>query len=112
MNPVVKIISTVIISINRLIDSLDPRMADSIRQGFYFFTALLLIAGLIIGFQTGKRAAKKGGKQMAEFTNNAFDITIKKERESGDFRGMLDSVLLKEVRELSLIHISEPTRPY
>jgi len=110
MNIIVRIISRLLGGVNGLLDGMNARTADAIKQGFFIFTALCVIGGIIIGYTMGKGAAKKSGTQIAEFTNDAFRIDLKRQREGGDFRSMLDSELIKEVRESSINKIQFPAR--
>lgn len=109
MNPLINIFSGIITSVNRLLNGIDRRTADSIRQGFFLLVGILVILAVVIGYQMGKKAARKGGNQIAEFTNSAFDVTRKKEREEGSFRSMLDSELIREMRESSAEKVRFPS---
>lgn len=108
MNFIIRMISRVIGGANGLLDGMSTRTSDAIRQIFFLITALFVIAGIIIGYSMGKGAAKRSGTQIAEFTNDAFRIDLKRGRRGGDFRSMLDSELIKEVRESSINKIQFP----
>ncbi len=109
MNPIVKIISQGISGINGLLDGMGQRTADTIRQAFFTVTALFLIAGAIAGYFMGQKSARRSGTQLVESTNDAFRIDIKKDRRAGDFRSMLDSELINEVRESSINKVAFPS---
>lgn len=109
MNPIVKILSVIISGINSVLDGMNRRTVDTIKQGFYFITAILIIAGAIVGYEMGQKSAKIKGTQIAGSTNDIFLIDIKKERATGDFRSMLDSELIREVRESGINKIEFPS---
>ena len=66
MNPVFKIINNLIISINNIIDSMNLRTVQTIKRGFFLFIFLMCIAGLIIGYNMGTKAAR------IKFVNDTF----------------------------------------
>jgi len=110
MNPLVQIVSKAIDALNTAIERTPRRTAESIRQGFFLATAILLVIGIIIGHQIGKKGARKMGTQIAGETNDTFDIDIKLERKGGEFRTMLDSELMSEVRESTIGKIGFPVQ--
>ncbi len=110
MNSLVQILSRMIGGLNALIESTPRKTAGTIRQGFFLLTAVLLIIAVIIGHQIGKKGARKMGTQIVGETNDAFDIDIKLEKRDGDFRSMLDSELLSEIRESTINKIQFPVQ--
>ncbi len=110
MNPLVQILSRMIGGLNALIERTPRKTAESIRQGFFLLTAILLVIAVIIGHQIGKKGARKMGTQIAGETNDTFDIDIKLGKESGDFRSMLDSELLSEIRESTINKVQYPVQ--
>ncbi|HSV95772.1 MAG TPA: hypothetical protein VLM75_02430 [Spirochaetota bacterium] len=102
MNLLVHIFSRMIGALNALIERTPRKTAETIRQSFFLLTAVLLIVAVIIGHQIGKKSARKMGTQIAGETNDVFDIDIKLEKRGGDFRSMLDSELLSEIRESTI----------
>jgi len=105
-----RIVSKIIETLNNAIEHTPKRTADTIRQSFFLLTAILMVTGVIIGHQIGKKGARKMGTQIAGETNDTFDIDIKLERKGGDSRFMLDSDLMSEVRESSIGKIGFPAR--
>lgn len=96
MNPVFKIINNIIIAINRLIDSMPLKTIQSIQRGFLFFTFLMCLAGIFIGYNMGTKSARIKSPPLAEFVNDTFDIDVKREKDTGSFSGMLESEMVKE----------------
>ncbi len=96
MNPVFKIINNLIISINNIIDSMNLRTVQTIKRGFFFFTFLMCIAGIIIGYNMGTKAARIKSPPLAEFVNDTFINDISRERDTGSFSGMIESEIIKE----------------
>ncbi|MBN2040243.1 MAG: hypothetical protein JW864_09395 [Spirochaetes bacterium] len=108
MNPIIKIINQTIILINRLIDNFDKKTVETIKHSFYFLIFVLLIIGIVIGYNHGKQSAKMYGKPLNETTNSIFDVKIKRNSGTGRFRSMLDSELSEEKKELHLKKIELP----
>ena len=110
MNPLVQILSRMIGGLNALIERTPRKTAESIRQGFFLLTAILLVITVIIGHQIGKKGARKMGTQIAGETNDTFDIDVKLGKKGGDFRSMLDSELLSEIRESTINKVQYPVQ--
>jgi hypothetical protein len=110
MNPVIKIINQVLILINKLIDGLNKRTVETIRNSFFFIVAMLALVGIYIGYSKGKNSAKIYGKPLTESTNNIFDITIKRNRDTAQFSSMLESELMEESKEMQLKKIEFPAK--
>jgi hypothetical protein len=91
MNPIMKILEPLTRAFNDTIDGMPRKTAEMIRQTFILIIVILCIAGAVIGFTKGKHSAKKTGIQMAETTNDIFDIDIQQRREGGKFESVLDS---------------------
>lgn len=110
MNPIVKIVYTIINSISRSIESLDGRTSETIRQAFFFMIFLLMIAGIFLGNYLGKKSAKHGGEPLSETTNQSFEIDIKRSRERGSFKNMLKEELMREAEKSGNQKIPYPAR--
>ena len=102
MNPLVKIITSIIVFINRFIDSLDKKTIESIKQGYYLLVVVIVAVGIFIGFNHGKSAAKKFGAPIAEYTDKVFDTMIKTERENVNFSSMIEGKSIREKEESAL----------
>jgi len=96
MNPVFKIINNLIIAINRLIDSMNLRTVQTVKRGFLFFTFLMCLVGIYIGYSMGTKSAKIKSPPLAEFVNDTFANDINRERDTGSFSGVLESEMVKE----------------
>ena len=96
MNPVVKFLTSAIIAINKLIDSLNLQTIQTIKRGFFFSIFIFCIIGIIIGINMGKKAAKIKSAPLAEFVNDTFKVDINREKDSGDFSEMLENEVIKE----------------
>ncbi|HNX24239.1 MAG TPA: hypothetical protein PKG60_09330 [Spirochaetota bacterium] len=110
MNPVLKILTSLIISINRLIDSMSLRTIESVKRGFFFFIFLMCIVGIVIGYNMGTKSAKIKSDPLAEFVNDTFKIDINKERANGDFSDMLESEIVNESPMNNFTKSAFPTR--
>lgn len=97
MDFLVKILTNIIIQINRVIDSIDKKTVETIKRSFYGVVFLLVIIGIIIGYNNGMGAAKRHGDPLAKYTNMVFDVTIKRERDKSVFSSMLETELLGEI---------------
>lgn len=103
MNPVVKIISQVIVLINRQIDKLERNTVEKIKQSFFFSIFILVIFGIFTGYHYGKDAAKRYGDPLIKYTNDVFDTTIKMGRDETQFQAMLENELFSE-RDISKLN--------
>lgn len=101
MNPIFKIITNLIIAINRLLDNIDKGMADTIKQGFYFLMFVLLLVGIIIGIKKGKESARIKSPPLAKNVNQLFKPQMNVEKKGGNFNGMIDSPLIREMKSRS-----------
>ncbi|HNR89557.1 MAG TPA: hypothetical protein PKM65_14545 [Spirochaetota bacterium] len=100
MNPLVKIASGLISTINRIIDSVDTKTADGIRQGFFFVIFLIAIGAVIMGYRLGSGSAKRTGIPLAESTNQVFEIDIKRQRDHAQFNTLLDTESVRETERV------------
>lgn len=91
MNPISKLLAPFTRAFNSIIDGMPRKTAEMIRQTYVLIIVILCIAGAFIGFTKGRHSAKKTGIQMAETTNDIFDIDIQQKREGGKFDSVLDS---------------------
>lgn len=89
MNPIFSSINKIIMSINNLIDNLDKRYVDMIRQMFFMIFFILWVLAAIFGIIMGRNAASKGGISLIQETNDAFDIEIQLEHEDSFFKDIL-----------------------
>lgn len=110
MNPIARIISFVITQLNILLDRMDRKTIEAIKQTFYFLTFVAITAAIILGYNLGKKAAKRGGKPLAELTNEAFSIDIKKEHRVGRFHSMLDMETVREIDRSDFNKLKFPSR--
>ncbi|MFW5770878.1 MAG: hypothetical protein ACOCX9_05530 [Spirochaetota bacterium] len=110
MNPLVKIIYTIINSISRSIENLDSKTSETIRQAFFFTIFLLMACGIFLGNHLGKKSAKHSGEPLSETTNQSFDTDIKRSRERGSFKNMLKEELMREAEKSGNQKIPYPAR--
>jgi hypothetical protein len=96
MNPIVKFLTSAIIAINKLIDTLSLQTIQTIKRGFFFAVFIFCIIGIIIGINIGKNAAKIKSAPLAEFVNDTFRIDLNREKDTGDFSEMLENEVIKE----------------
>ncbi len=109
MNPVVKIITNIIIVINRTIENLDKKTVETIKQSYYLLIFVIIIVGITIGYNSGKGSAKKYGKPIAETTDSVFDILIKKERKDVRFDAILEGESIKEMKNRKIKKVEFPS---
>ena len=94
MNIIDKIFTSIIGSINRLIDSLNYKTVETIKRGFFFFVFVMCIVGIIIGYRIGSSGAKIKSAPLAEYVNDTFRMEISKT--DGDFSEILQNEMLNE----------------
>jgi len=110
MNPVLKIITTIIISINKIIDSMSLKTIETVKRSFFFIIFIMCIIGLFIGYNMGTKSARIKSDPLAEFVNDTFKIDINKEKSDGDFSDMLESEIINESPMNSFNKSTFPTR--
>lgn len=110
MNPVLKILTTAIISINKLIDSMSLRTIETVKRSFFFFIFIMCIVGIVIGYNMGTKSARIKSDPLAEFVNDTFKIDINKEKADGDFSDMLESEIVNESTMNNFTKSNFPTR--
>ena len=96
MNPVQKLLTSAIMTINHLIDSLSLQTLETIKRGFFFLIFLMSLVGIYTGYSMGTKAAKIKSDPLAEFVNDTFKIDINKERAKGNFSEILESEIINE----------------
>lgn len=94
MNFISKIIEQVIISLNNRINNLNEQTVETIKRGFFSIVAVLVIIGIFVGYYSGKDAAHNKSTSIAEYTNDVFEVDVKRQREDGNFRSMLETEML------------------
>ncbi|MCU0822828.1 MAG: hypothetical protein MUC95_10235, partial [Spirochaetes bacterium] len=99
MNSVIKIIEEIIVVLNRLIDSLDKRTIEMIKQGYYLMVFVIIIVGIFIGYDCGKESAKTFGAPIAENTDDVFNDIVKTEREDVNFGSLIEGKSIREKEE-------------
>lgn len=110
MNPLTRIISLLINGLNHFLESLDRKAVEAIKQSFYFITFVALIIAIIFGYNSGKKAAKRMGKTLAENTNQVFSVDVKRERPEGRFYSMLDTDAIREIDRSDYNKLKFPSR--
>ena len=110
MNALEKILRPLVVAVNSLFDKMNPRTSDMIRQTYIFLIVAICIVGAIIGFSIGKKSAKKTGIQMAETTNQIFDLDIQQGRDDASFGSLLESETSSEMKMKDTLKEAAPTR--
>lgn len=110
MNPVFKILSSVIMTINRVIDSMSMKTVETIKRGFFFFIFLMSMVMIFIGYNMGTKSAKIKSDPLAEYVNDIFKIDINKERKNGNFSDLLESEIVNESTMNNFNKTGFPTR--
>jgi hypothetical protein len=94
MNPINRILTPIIIQINRLLDSLSQKTIESIKRGFFFIVFVMCITGIIIGYRIGAGEARIKSNPLAEYVNDTFRLSINKT--DADFSEILQNEMLNE----------------
>ncbi len=110
MNPLVNILSKIIMMINSSLDRIDRKKAESIKQGFIFLVFVLSVVTIIIGYRMGRDSVKRTGTPLIKGTKDLFEIDIKRERETPRYGGMIDSDALSEIKDIEYKKITFPSR--
>jgi hypothetical protein len=110
MNPVNKIISTLLGTISGLINSIDTQTVNIIRQIFFIVIFALCVTGIYMGYSSGREAAQIKSPPLAESTKDLFQLDRKMEREEARFGSMLESEQLNEIKYSDRAKIEFPSR--
>jgi len=94
MNPISKIFTVIIVSINRLIDSLDNKTILSIKRAFFFVVFIMCIIGIITGYRIGSGQAKIKSSPLTDYVNDTFRLSVNKT--GGDLSELLQNELRNE----------------
>lgn len=96
MNPVTNIIYKTIMSLNRVIEKMDRRTAESIKQGAKMLAFILVVCCVILGIHMGRKAAKSGGIQLLKATDDIFEIDVKRSADRPWTASMVESDKISE----------------
>jgi hypothetical protein len=99
MNPIVKVVTEIIIFLNRFMDSLNRKTIDTIKQIYYLLVFIIVAVGIFIGYNNGKGAAKEYGDPIAKYTDDVFDVIVKEDRENVRFSSLLEGKSIREKEE-------------
>lgn len=110
MNPVGKIIRIILGAITGFIGSVDAKTAVIFRQIFFMIIFILCIAGIYMGYTSGRDAAKIKSPPLAENTKDLFQLDRKMERDEAKFGSMLESEQLNEMKYTDMSKIEYPGR--
>lgn len=110
MNPVIKILTSLIVTINRIIDSMSLKTIETVKRTFFFVIFIMCLVGIVIGYNMGTKSARIKSDPLAEFVNDTFKIDINREKADGDFSSMLESELVNESPMNNFNKSTFPTR--
>ncbi len=96
--------------IDRMLGGMSYQTQQSIRSIFFMALFGLVVAGSIYGYTKGKHAAVIKSTPIIEFTNDAFELDIKRERGEGSFSSVLDSDIVNELKAKDVGKMQYPTR--
>ena len=96
MNPVQRILTSILVTINRLIDSFSLQTIETIKRGFFFLIFFISLIGIYAGYNMGTKAAKIKSNPLAEFVNDTFKIDVNKEKARGNFSDILENEIINE----------------
>jgi hypothetical protein len=96
--------------IDRMMGNVSYQTQQSVRSVFFLTIFVLVVGGSIYGYMKGKNAAVIKSTPIIEFTNDAFELDIKRERGEGNFSSMLDSDMINELKGKDVNKTPYPTR--
>ena len=96
MNPFTNTIYKIVMSLNRMIEKMDKRTIESIKQGTKMLAFFIVIGCVILGIHMGKKAAKTGGIQLVKGTNDIFEIDVKRSADRPWTASMVESDKISE----------------
>jgi len=83
-------------SLNKMIEKMDKRTIESIKQGTKLFAFFIIIGSVILGIHMGRKSAKTGGIQLVRNTNDIFEIDVKQSAERRWTASMVESDKINE----------------
>ncbi len=110
MNPIIKILSSILGMIGGSIDSMNRKTAETIKQIFYTIAFLLVVTSAIMGVYFGKRAVKPGVNPLVKYTNQVFDIDIKMNRDKPWLGTMIEGDKINEIQDPDIKRILYPSK--
>jgi hypothetical protein len=96
--------------VDRMINRIPRRSQQSIKSIFGLIIFAGVIAGGVVGFQRGRNAAEIKSAPLINYTNDAFEVDVKREREGGNFSTMLDSEVINEMKRIDAEKMRFPTK--
>jgi hypothetical protein len=93
-----------------MINRIPRRTQQSIKSLFMLVIFGGVIAGGVFGVIRGKEAAEIKSAPIINYTNEAFEIDMKREREGGNFSSMLDSEVINEMKRIDAEKMRFPTK--
>jgi len=102
--------SKAVSGVDRMINKIPHGTQESIRSIFFLVILAGAITGGVLGFKRGRDAAEIKSAPIINYTNEAFDVDVKREREKGNFTSMLDSEVINEMKRIDAGKMRFPTR--
>jgi hypothetical protein len=96
--------------VDRIINRIPRRTQQNIKNIFMLAAFAGVIAGGVYGFTKGKQAAEIKSAPIIDYTNEAFEVDVKKEREAGNFSSILDSEVINEMKRIDTAKMRFPTK--
>jgi hypothetical protein len=96
--------------IDRMMGNMSYETQQSIRSVFFLTVFALVVGGSIYGYMKGKNAAVIKSTPIIEFTNDVFDLDLKRERGEGNFSSMPDSDMINELKGKDVNKTQYPSR--
>jgi hypothetical protein len=110
MNPVFKILNRIAAGLDSLIDGMDKQTMDTVRQAGYLLAFLLVAASIGFGIHLGTKNARIGTAPLFTATNEIFEISVKRSRETPYSSTMVESDSINEISDPELRRILFPSK--
>ncbi len=110
MNRILDILKSIPVTILRLINNLDKKTEETIKQAAFSLGFVMLVTAVIVGYMMGKDEARIKDAPLAEYVNDAFRIDISREKDDSSLGKMLESELITESRYSSYRKIQYPSQ--
>jgi hypothetical protein len=102
--------SKAVSGVDHMINRIPRRTQQSIKSLFFLVMFAGVVAGGAFGVMRGKEAAEIKSAPIINYTNEAFEVDVKREREGGNFSSMLDSEVINEMKRIDTEKMRFPSR--
>jgi hypothetical protein len=110
MNPAVKILHTILVTINGIINGLSRQTVDTIRRSYFLVVFVGIVIAGVIAWNAGTKSASIKSPPLAPETNSVFETEMNREREFNMRTIMEEDPKLSSPLSSNMSKLSVPSR--